>query len=95
MPFDFEKKVSDNRRFEKIEESRINILSNNNDDSSEGNTKSGGSKTLNTISEVTEPGSGSSKNVNSFLKLGVEITIEESNSCKNADGAFSGLNVGF
>jgi hypothetical protein len=45
---DLTKKMSSQIRFEKIEESRISILNNNNDDGSSEN------KTLNTISEVSE-----------------------------------------
>ena len=48
LPMDLTKKMSSQIRFEKIEESRISILNNNNDDGSSEN------KTLNTISEVSE-----------------------------------------
>ena len=73
----------ENRRFQKIDEFRINILDNNHNLSSESGSKS---NTLNTISEVTETdgsGSLSTKHTNSKPT----ILIEESNSCRHADEA--------
>ena len=77
----------ENRRFQKIDESRINIMDSNTDVtiSSGGGSKSN-DNTINTISEVTET-DGSGANSVRYAGSGPVIQIEQSNSCAHKDEA--------
>jgi hypothetical protein len=81
----------ENRRFQKIDESRMNIMDSNTDvtTSSGGGSKSN-ANTINTISEVTET-DGSGANSVRYAGSGPVIQIEESKSCAHKDEATSNL----
>ena len=77
----------ENRRFQKIDESRINIMDSNTDVTiSSGGGSNTNENTINTISEVTET-DGSGANSVRYAGSGRVIQIEQSNSCAHKDEA--------